>query len=102
MTRKLTDPITLSQPITRKNAEPITTVTLRKPDVGTLRGLKLMEVMRMDVSTHCTLLPRITEPALLPDEVATLDVADFTSLVTGALGFFMSADELDQLQASAG
>ncbi|MGR3199464.1 MAG: phage tail assembly protein [Paracoccus sp. (in: a-proteobacteria)] len=102
MTKKLSDPITLQDPIARKNADPIAAVVLRKPDVGTLRGLKLMELMRMDVATHCTLLPRITEPALTPDEIEDLDVADFTSLVTGTLGFFMSADELERVQAAAG
>ncbi len=100
MTSKLSDPITLVAPIERPNASPITTVTLRKPLAGELRGLKLMEVMRMDVASHIMLLPRITEPALMPDELDQMDPADFMSLVAGVMGFFVAPDQLAAVMAA--
>ncbi|VDS09241.1 Phage tail protein E [Paracoccus haematequi] len=102
MSAKISDPITLAEPIQRAGGEAIANVTVRKPDVGTLRGLKLLELLRMDVASHCTLLPRVTTPALLPDEVEALDVSDFTALVTATLSFFMPADELAAIQAAGG
>lgn len=98
MNAKLSDPISLASPIARQNADPITSVTLRKPSVGELRGLKLMEVMRMDVASHMTLLPRITEPALMPDELDQMDPADFMALVTGAMSFFVPMDQMENHQ----
>lgn len=46
---------------------------LRKPLAGELRGLKLVDVMRFDMASHIVLLPRITEPALMPDELDQMD-----------------------------
>lgn len=92
----------LNSPITRKGGEQIETVGLRKPSVGDLRGMKLSMLLQMDVNAMATLLPRITEPALLPDEVAALDPADFFALSLEALGFFMTADQVAAAQDAAG
>lgn len=100
MSARLSDPITLAKPIQRGN-ETITSVSLRKPDVGTLRGMKLMELMSGDFRAHCILLPRITMPSLLPDEIEALDVADLTALMTATMGFFMSAAEMETIQAAS-
>ncbi len=77
---------TLLQPLKRASGD-IASVTVRKPDVGSLRGLKLTDILQMDVTALSRLLPRITEPALLPDEVAALDPADFLGLSAAVVGF---------------
>jgi len=89
--------ITLVTPIARPTGS-ITAVGLRKPDVGTLRGLKMTDVLQMDVNAMLSLLPRITEPALLPAEVAAMDPADFMSLAGRVVGFFMSPEQQAQLE----
>lgn len=90
--------VTLSIPVTRGDTK-IATVTLRKPEVGALRGLKLTDVLQMDVSALERLLPRITDPALLPAEVAALDPADFLSLAGAVVGFFMGPEQQAALRA---
>lgn len=78
--------ITPNQPITR-GEKVIKTVTLNKPTTGALRGMKLADVLQMDVDAITRLLPRISEPALTEADVATLDPADFTSLALEVVGF---------------
>jgi hypothetical protein len=89
-------PMTLTTPIKRGDTE-IKTVTLRKPDVGSLRGTKMTDVVQMDVNAMLLVLPRVTEPALLPAEVAALDPADFLNLSSYLISFFMSAEERAQM-----
>jgi hypothetical protein len=86
--------VTLTAPVDRKGGPAITSVSLRRPDVGALRGLKLTDVLQMDVNAMLRLLPRVSTPALLPDEVATLDPADFLTLAGTVVGFFMTAEQL--------
>jgi hypothetical protein len=89
---------TLIRPVKRGD-ETLTTVGLRQPDVGSLRGLKMTDILQMDVNAMLVLLPRITEPALLPAEVAGLSPADFMSLSGKVVGFFLSPDQQAQLEA---
>ncbi len=93
-------PMTLTTPIKRGDTE-IKTVALRKPDVGALRGTKMTDVLQMDVNAMLLVLPRVTEPALLPAEVAVLDPADFLNLSGNLVSFFMTADQQAQLAAEA-
>lgn len=92
--------VTLTTPVKREGGD-IATVTLRKPDVGALRGLKLTDILQMDVNAMLVLLPRVTEPALLPADVATLDPADFMTLAGGCVAFFLSPEQQAQLAATA-
>lgn len=89
---------TLVSPVKRASGD-VTTVGVRKPDVGALRGLKLTDVLQMDVNAISRLLPRITEPSLLPDEVAELDPADFLSLAAEVVGFFVTAEMKAEAEA---
>lgn len=90
---------TLVSPIKREGGD-VTHVTLRRPDVGALRGLKLVDVLQMDVNALMILLPRISEPALLPHEVAALDRADFMTMAGLSVGFFLSPEQQAQLAAT--
>lgn len=93
--------VALAAPIDRKGDGAVFAVEVRKPASGALRGLKLTNVLTMDVSTMLVLLPRVTEPALLPDEVAALDPADLLALGTAVVGFFMTPQQVAELQAAS-
>lgn len=67
--------IELEAPVKRGDDE-ITTVTLRKPNAGSLRGVALTDAVRMDVDAIIKLVPRISSPALTEHEVRQMDAAD--------------------------
>lgn len=89
--------ISLVSPVKRATGD-ISSVGLRKPDVSVLRGLKLTDVLQMDVNALLVLLPRITEPTLLPPEVSALEPADFMTLAGRVISFFLSAEQQAQLE----
>lgn len=95
-------PITLDTPIPRGD-QTITEVSLRKPTAGELRGLSLLDLIRMDTGALIELLPRITAPSLSKQDVMTLDPADLMQLGAVVAAFFMPtpalADALHQANA---
>lgn len=98
----ITDPgipvgIPLDTPIQR-GAQTITHVRVRKPNAGALRGLSLVEVLQMNVTALQTLLPRVTEPPLLKQEVAALDPADLVSLGTEVVSFLVPKAQREAYQ----
>lgn len=91
--------ITLETPLGRGDT-PITSVSLRKPAAGELRGIALADLLRLDVSALITVLPRITTPTLTAHDVGQLDLVDLTAIGTEVLGFFMSKADKANLPAS--
>jgi hypothetical protein len=89
--------IPLDTPIQR-GGQTITHVQVRKPNAGALRGLSLVEVLQMNVTALQTLLPRVTEPPLLKQEVAALDPADLVSLGTEVVGFLVPKAQREAFQ----
>lgn len=79
--------VTLDYPIKRGDTD-IKEITLRKPLAGHLRGIKLGELLNLDVSSVQVLLPRISTPTLLPHEVERLDPADLAELSIKVATFF--------------
>ncbi|MDU6431687.1 MAG: phage tail assembly protein [Pantoea sp.] len=74
-------PVPLVKPVPRKSGEiKEITVTEAMQQTGSLRGLKLYDVMTSDVDSLIKLLPRVTSPALTEVEVSQLDVRDFAEL----------------------
>ncbi|TDF86307.1 phage tail assembly protein [Pseudomonas sp. H9] len=67
--------IALDTPIIRGETT-ITTLTLRKPASGELRGVSLIDLAQMDVLTLRKVLPRITTPTLTDIEIGRMDPAD--------------------------
>jgi hypothetical protein len=88
MTKATTETITLETPITR-GEQVITKVELRKPFAGELRGVSLMDLMRMEVQTSITLLPRITNPSLTAHDVEGMDPVDLLQMATTVTGFLL-------------
>lgn len=80
--------ITLEVPI-KRGEQLITDVALRKPDAGSLRGIKLMDLLQMDVGALSILLPRISSPALTTADVGKLDPVDLVNLGTEVSTFFV-------------
>lgn len=92
--------VNLTQPI-KRGENSIASVVLRKPEVGSLRGLKMTDILQMDVNAMMALLPRISEPALLPAEISAMDPADFMELAGRIVGFFLSPEQQAQIEATA-
>ncbi|REE92631.1 phage tail assembly protein [Cupriavidus plantarum] len=73
----------------KRGEQTITTVQLRKPGSGELRGCSLIDLMRMDVSALHVVLPRITSPTLTQHDVSQMDPADLTQLATAVTNFLL-------------
>ena len=84
----MTTPIELEAPIQRGSSI-VSSITLRKPDAGALRGLVLSDLLRMEAGAVADLLPRITEPRLLAHEVARMDAADLMSCAVEISSFLL-------------
>ena len=87
--------ITLSAPILRGDKQ-ITEITVNKPTVPALKGLKMFDVLQMDVDALQVLLPRVTQPVLHKADFATMEVADFTELSAVAVSFLGKNSETEE------
>ncbi len=86
MSATKTKTVPLSQFIKRGD-ETIDKVTLRKPDAGSLRGVTLTDIVRMDVDALAEVVPRlsqITEP-----EFRQLDPYDLMMVGKEVTSFFV-------------
>lgn len=92
MSKKTDNAITLAKPVVRGD-EKITCVTItdRIRQAGSLRGLKLVSVLNMDVDSVAVLLTRVTSPILKLDEINELDTRDFISLSEALVPFLTPA-----------
>lgn len=90
--------VELDTPILRGKTE-ITSVTVRKPQSGALRGTRLQALldMDMDVNALITVLPRITTPALTTAEINEMDPADLVSLSVEVVTFLLKKSVLSDL-----
>lgn len=84
--------VDLDTPIVR-GEQTISRVTLRKPAAGELRGIALADLLRLEVGSLHTLLPRITTPTLTTQDVAKLDPCDLVAIGGEVVGFFMTRAE---------
>ena len=81
--------ISLTNPITRGENQ-ITEITVNKP-----KGLKMFDVLQMDVDALQVLLVRVTTPVLHKSDFVTMEVADFTELAAAAVGFLGRNSEVE-------
>lgn len=99
-TQTYSKPIPLDEPITRGDQR-IDSIRVRKPGAGELRGLKLTDVVQMDVASMQILLPRITEPTLTGADVASMDPADLLNVAGEVVVFFVGkAERMDASPAA--
>ena len=88
--------VELEVPIKRGETT-ISSVTLNKPNVGTLRGLSLQRIADFDVESITTLLTRITLPTLSKTEIESLEISDFSELANEVSYFLVSAKVKSQV-----
>lgn len=87
--------VNLEYPIQRKDST-ISTITLNKPTVGTLRGLSLQSISEFQVDSIVTLLTRITTPTLNKVEIENMEVSDFANISNEVAYFLVSAEAKSQ------
>jgi hypothetical protein len=80
--------IELDTPIQR-GEQTITSISLRKPAAGELRGVNLMDVAHMDVTALHKVIPRISEPSLTEHEVAGLNTSDLMQMGVAVASFLL-------------
>lgn len=80
--------IKLDTPIQR-GEQTITSISLRKPAAGELRGVNLMDVAHMDVAALHKVIPRISEPSLTEHEVANLNTSDLMQMGVVVASFLL-------------
>ncbi|RQM37252.1 phage tail assembly protein [Erwinia psidii] len=92
MNSKTDNTITLAKPIVRDN-ETISQVAINDEirQAGSLRGLKLVNVLNMDVDSVAVLLTRVTSPRLKQTEINEMDTRDFVSLSEALVPFLTPA-----------
>ncbi len=89
--------VRLGFPVMRGETE-IRSVMLRKPYAPELRGLKFNKLMDTDFDEHIKLLPRITVPPLIEQEVQRLDPSDLSELMSAVVDFFMTPAQRERVQ----
>ncbi|TAA26563.1 phage tail assembly protein [Pseudoxanthomonas winnipegensis] len=97
-TARKTVHVQLDTPIVR-GEQSITALTLRKPASGELRGLKLVDLINMDVTALITLLPRISSPTLTAADAAAMDLPDLTQCAIEVASFFVTRAQLETLES---
>ncbi|NNB04307.1 phage tail assembly protein [Pseudomonas fragi] len=80
--------VNLDQPIKRGTSE-ITSITLRKPSSGELRGVLLIDLLNMDVSSLIKVIPRISSPGITAPEAAGMDPADLLAIGSKIASFLL-------------
>jgi len=75
MSNKTNRTVTLRTPL-EVGSKKINSIDVREPKAGELRGIKLLDVLQLDVVAYEMLLPRITEPALTVEQVRGLPLPD--------------------------
>jgi len=79
--------VTLDEPIMQGETS-ISTLQLRRPGSGELRGLSLVRLGQMEVDEIRKLLPRIAMPTITEVDVDKIDPADMME-IAGELGDFL-------------
>ena len=88
--------ITLDTPFQR-GEKMVEHITVRRPNVGALRGTSLNSLLMLDVDAIQKVLPRCTEPPLIKSELDQLDPADLVQLGTAVTGFLLTKEQRKQL-----
>ena len=86
--------VTLNVPIQRGKTK-ITEVTITPVlrQAGSLRGLKIYDVLTASYDALEVLLPRVTSPALTSDEIARMDTWDLVTLSNAVADFLQPSSE---------
>lgn len=72
-----------------RGSQTITSIVLRKPMAGELRGVTLVDLVQMDVLALRKVLPRISTPSLTDHEIGAMDPADLMACGVAVSGFLL-------------
>lgn len=86
----VTKNVPLVEPITRGETK-ISEFSLRKPVAGELRGLQIATLQMGDINAVIKLVPRISNPLITEQEVATLGSEDIAEVSEVISGFFSTS-----------
>lgn len=84
--------VKLTQPIKRGDKE-FTEITVTKPTIPALKGLKMLDVLQSDVNALTVLLPRVTQPMLHKNDFDSMEVSDFVELAGAAINFLVPTSD---------
>lgn len=84
--------VKLSQPIKRGEKE-FSEITVIKPTIPALKGLKMLDVLQSDVNALTVLLPRVTQPMLHKNDFDSMEVSDFVELAGAAINFLVPTSD---------
>lgn len=73
--------IELDEPIKRGEIV-ISQVTLRQPNGGEMRGLSMMDIVQMKTEALFVLVPRISDPVLMANDLKQMNPADLMQIAT--------------------
>lgn len=80
--------IPLRKPVKRGDTT-VSSILLREPDGVALMGIELFDLMRMNTTEIVKLLPRITEPPLITEEVKLMGGQDLFEVGQEIAGFLL-------------
>lgn len=78
--------VTLGTPIIR-GEQTISTISIRKPLGGDLRGIALMDLLNMKIDALEVILPRITTPVLNANDIREMDIMTISEIFAGVFSF---------------
>lgn len=81
--------VELDTPI-KRGEQKITSLEVRKPNAGELRGVQLGELLNCDVNSLIKVIPRISIPTVTEHEVAAMDPADLVAVATKVVSFLLT------------
>ncbi|MDY4279635.1 MAG: phage tail assembly protein [[Pasteurella] mairii] len=87
--------VKLTQPIKRGDKE-FTEITVTKPTIPALKGLKMLDVLQSDVNALTVLLPRVTQPMLHKNDFDSMEVSDFVELAGAAINFLVPTSDSEE------
>ena len=79
--------VTLKKPVQHGDNQ-ISSVIVREPTESTLRGLSLIDVLKLESQALTVIIPRVTTPTLHANHTAALSAADRLKLGLAIQSFF--------------
>lgn len=93
--------VTLETPIKRGEAS-LTTIEVIKPNSGALRGASLRGLLEFMAQDIITVIPRVTIPAITPQEAQGMDPVDLLEIGAKIADFLLSRRAKAQASAELG
>ncbi|MBQ0210917.1 phage tail assembly protein [Providencia rettgeri] len=93
--------VKFNTPVKIQGGREITEVTITDTmrQAGALRGLKLWEVATGDVNSLITLLPRVTQPRLTEQDIASMPIDCFAQLANEVATFLAPSAPAEEMDA---